>query len=803
MRRRKAARSFWGRGLDGIRRAYGIGRQRFAGYRKKNWEGTGTLLFWASVFLSSLCAGMMAGEFMRPAWAGKLLVSLAAAPLAALFLWGIGKAVRLFLQSGMVEFFSFLLLCAPAFWMMSESPSMGKGESLCLAAAFGAAAAFFLKSLWAVLYHKRRGGTVLACLACTAVLLLAAALFLASDGFSDTYVETYLSLAEDAREGEEAGSAGDSGQNKTTESGGGAGSETTGSSEKVGSETAGQSETTGSGEEAGNSMEAAFREYAAGGPYTALSITYGPKGKELTSGTADISRFAQNKGIYGILKEAYQGYPLTSVPMSGIVWYPKEADGCPTLFLAHGNHTWLEDSYLGYAYLGEYLASCGYVVVSVDENACNALAGENDGRAVLLLENMKQMESFNSQEGSPLYKKMDFSSLALAGHSRGGETAALAYLFNSLSYYPDNGAYRFGYHFSIQSLIAIAPTCGQYHPSGRSVELSDVNYFVLQGANDQDVRTFQGMEQYEDVHFTGKEKRMKAALYVAGLNHGQFNSRWGKYDLAEPMSRMLNVRNFLPQEEQQQIAKVFVRAFLDETMGTREAAFSDLLTDCGKYGTCLPRTLYVQSYARSGQETICDFEEDTRLETATMEGAYVEASHVKVWKEEKLTFSNGKPRGNYVAVLKWGSGGADDGRELAKEGAQEKQEDGECAQIRFLLPGLDASGKSLRFDLMDLRGDFTEEEARLLSAEAVVRDANGHEAAVRVGDYARIYPPFLVRLNKWQYLSGDVEYKRQFQTVSIPLADFEGVDAGKITQVTLRFLDPEGEAAVDNVAVGE
>jgi hypothetical protein len=75
---------------------------------------------------------------------------------------------------------------------------------------------------------------------------------------------------------------------------------------------------------------------------------------------------------------------------------PAEKYDCPVVFIIHGNHNLTTESYEGYAYLGEYLASHGYVTVSVDSNACNGcvfggLAGENDGRAVLLLNNIEQL----------------------------------------------------------------------------------------------------------------------------------------------------------------------------------------------------------------------------------------------------------------------------------------------------------------------------------------------------------------------------------------------------------------------------
>ena len=111
--------------------------------------------------------------------------------------------------------------------------------------------------------------------------------------------------------------------------------------------------------------------------------------------------------------------------------------------------------------LGEYLASHGYVVVSVDQNACNMLSGENDGRAVLLLENIGLLLGYNEEEDNPLEGVLDADNIAIAGHSRGGEMVATAYLFNGYDNYPENGNVDFDYHYNIRSIIAIAPTVDQ------------------------------------------------------------------------------------------------------------------------------------------------------------------------------------------------------------------------------------------------------------------------------------------------------------------------------------------------------
>lgn len=724
-----------------IRKNYQKVKQRFGDFTQCNWKETGKLLYWVSVLLCSFCIGLASGNFMRPAWVGVLVVSMIAFVILTVALWLLKKILGLFLKNGITEFLSWLLLCFACVCVMTgDSYAAGMTENTIFAILFSAVMALFLKSLWALVHHKRHTKAIYITLVLTAIPVIGVVVLLSVGGFSDTYIAKYLELAP----------------------------------ERTLSET----------------EKSDFTQSMENGTYTVETVTYGTTEEaDIASGVTNISSLAKNEGIDGTLKEQYQGYSLKETPMAGIVWYPKEVDNCPTLFMIHGNHNWITDSYLGYEYLGMYLASHGFVVVSVDENACNGLSGENDARAVLLLENIRQVQKFNMQKDNPLYQKMDYDNLALAGHSRGGEAIATAYLFNDLEYYPDNGNRRFYYHFSIKSLIAIAPVCGQYQPSDRDVELSDVNYMVIHGANDQDVSTFMGMEQYENISFTGEKDCIKTSLYVAGCNHGQFNSLWGKYDFEEPINRILNVENFISEEEQQQIAKIFVKTFLEKTMkGTSECA--DLLIDCEKYNELLPETLYVQSYDTSDTLTLCDFEEDTRLETGSLAEVKIQAKYVDSWREEELTFSSGDDRGNYAAILKWE-------QEEEKQEEEQKRE----PQINFSLPELDFNRKGIQFDIMDLKEDFSEDEAELLAVEVVVTDAEGNESVVSATDYATIYPAFPVRLNKLQYIFDIVEYKHQFQTVSIPMEDFAGVDTGKIVDITLRFQQKSGKVAVDNVKI--
>lgn len=736
-----------------IQETYRSRKQRFNSYRLKNWHETGVLLYWAAVFLFSLCVGLMSGTFMHPVWLGTVLAAALTFPVTMIVLWLLEKILKLFLRNGIRELLSWLLLGMVCILVMTgDAFYAGMEETVLFAGIFSLILALLFKSLWALLYHKVRTRTIVITLALTGTCTVAVLVLLAGRGFEDTYIEIYGNL-----------SSQNPGKSMLTEQ-----------------------------------EKEAFEKFSGQGPYTVETLSYGAGDSgSLPERRVNISRFAENDGLNGFMKEHYQGYSLDEVPLTGVIWYPKEQSGCPTLFMVHGNHNWITDSYMGYEYLGTYLASHGYVVVSVDENACNGLSGENDGRAVLLLEHMDYILSCSRRKDSPLYQKINEDSLALAGHSRGGEAIAAAYLFNELNYYPDNGNRTFDYHFSIQSLIAIAPTCGQYLPSERDVELEDVNYMVLHGANDQDVSTFMGMEQYENVTFSGDRDCIKTSLYVAGANHGQFNSRWGIYDLPEPMNRALNIRNFISEQEQQQIASIFIHAFLEETLERTGKTDSEqtfcrtLLTDYRRYEDFLPETLYIQSYQTSDLHVLCNFEEDARLETGTSPEVKIEADHVNSWREELLHFSDGNPRGNYAAVLKWEPG----------EGEETDSRQKEPAEFSISIPETDMTGKYLQFDVMDLQEDFAEEERELPELIIIAADSQGNEAVLEARDYAVLYPSFPVRLNKLQYLWKAAEYKHQFQTVSIPMADFTGVDGTEICRITLQFPSEKGKAAIDNVGI--
>ena len=698
----------------------------------RNFSQTEPALCQMSLLVSALIVGLELNATYWPGPLGAALFVLGTLVIMEAALWLARWFLRKVLGHGLGWLMSLLLLC----YTVARTVRRGAGEGwtwrvYLFSAVIVAALWLLTASLWSLLRHRRfRPTTVLAFLAGAAATGMLG-VFLFTDGFDDHYVQRYLALM--------------SSPPSTLE---------------------------------------ALEPSLGPGSYAVETVDYGPE-EELEAGTISLTRYMSRDTdeLSGAYVDNYMDYSLSQVPLRGRVWYPAGEKNCPVLFIAHGNHEITTESYLGYAYLGEYLASHGYVVVSVDQNACNMLSGENDGRAVLLLENIGLLLGYNEEEGNPLEGVLDADNIAIAGHSRGGEMVATANLFNGYDNYPENGNVDFDYHYNIRSIIAIAPTVDQYKPADHSVELEDVNYLLLHGACDRDVTNFQGMAQYEHISYTGQGDYLKTALYIAGANHGQFNSLWGSYDQRGPFSSLLNVESLLSEEDQQEIAKIFIKVFLDVTLLGDDSCRS-LLTDWDSCAGQLPETVYVQCYETSSFIPIADFEEDSDLTTAAMPGVTAEASGVSLWTEEQINIDGETDQGTHALRLRWGSQG----------------------QYTLTLPELDMTGSALVFDLCDLDSGAVERgDLALLDGTVVLTDADGNTASARISDFAAVFPILPVRTDKLDFLFDTCTYKKAFATVSIPVDAFvpgEGtaIDSSRITSITLK-LDGGGEAAVDNIGL--
>jgi hypothetical protein len=255
----------------------------------------------------------------------------------------------------------------------------------------------------------------------------------------------------------------------------------------------------------------------------------------------------------------------TNVPINGHICIPRGRGPFPLAVFVHGNHDPLENSTPGYLYLCELLASHGIIAATIDVNFLNGFNfGENDARAIVHLEHLKQFRVWNWTVSHPLHRKVNLDRILIIGHSRGGEGVGHASLFNQLaSVQPDpgspvvplDGSAGLGpYRFALAAVAAIAPTDRQYEPVTGPTVVPD-RYYLIHGSRDGDVFTFEGYNTYNRAHAvdvanpTQSDGKFKALLWVYGANHNHFNSVWGP-DGNPTMTRA----------QQEQIAKVHLGA---------------------------------------------------------------------------------------------------------------------------------------------------------------------------------------------------------------------------------------------------
>lgn len=358
-----------------------------------------------------------------------------------------------------------------------------------------------------------------------------------------------------------------------------------------------------------------------------------------------------------LLKERwkYWGFDAKRLPVNGRVWYPEGPGPFPLVLIVHGNHDMKEFSDPGYAYLGELLASRGYIMASVDENFLNGnLRAENDARGWMLLQHLVAWRRFNADSTSPLFGKVDLRRIALMGHSRGGEAVAVAAAFNRLPRYPDDARVTFNFGFDIRTLVAIAPVDGQYRPADQGTPLIDINYLVLHGAHDSDVSSFMGQRQFQRIRFSGQGAWRKSAIYIYRANHGQFNTAWGSSDVGPELGLLLAKRNLLSGDEQRRAGKVFISAFLDLTL--RDArSYEPLFRDARSGGAWLPRTIYRTRYEDPSTRRIAAFEEDVDVTTGSAPGVRIEGTNLAAWRELGLSMRSrgAAPYENHAVRVGW------------------------------------------------------------------------------------------------------------------------------------------------------
>lgn len=525
--------------------------------------------------------------------------------------------------------------------------------------------------------------------------------------------------------------------------------------------------------------------------------------RDLLSRTVDARAILPEwRGFKASMREKYWGFDLEQAPLNGTVWMPDGDGPFPLILIVHGNHGMEDFSDDGYAYLGELLASRGFIAVSVDQNYINGTwSGDFRGRemaarAWLLLEHLALWRDWNADSTHAFSGRVDMQQIALIGHSRGGEAVAIAHRFNELPFFPDDARVAFDYNFDIQSLVAIAQVDQRYH---RRVQLQDVNFFTIHGSYDSDEPAYHGLRQMNRIGFSGQDHYLKAGVYLHGANHGQFNTGWGRSDFSAPGSWTLNKAPIIPGVEQRQAAKVFISAFLEATLAGK-SEYLDLLRE-PRWGTAwLPQQTFVHQFQDSSFHAIADFDEDIDASTASQPGWTIESQKLLRWREEELRHRDKRLQGSNALAVGWRGKGAS----LTIKGADSL----DLTARRALVFAVSGSMESLPSPETGAESGTGDSETAKRETPAIpdfsieLRDNLGRRAQVRVSAHAQLIAPVRV-----QYLKNQAANKANYnavwepilQHVEIPLEAFaqqrSGLNLTAVSSIQFRF-DQEDEGAL-------
>ena len=546
------------------------------------------------------------------------------------------------------------------------------------------------------------------------------------------------------------------------------------------------------------------------GEYAHIAFTYGSgtdkqrpefaEGVALVSQTVDASAYIQDWNAW---RTAFWGFDETRLPLNGRVWMPEGEGPFPLVLIVHGNHTMEKFSDDGYAYLGELLASRGMIAVSVDQNFLNYSAwsgipaDDYKLRTWILLQHIQEIGRFNGQSGNLFTGKVDMQNIAIIGHSRGGQAAAMAAdrdrWFEGDESLPDKGTYR------IQAVVALAPT--DVNVDDKAARLTDVYYLTLHGARDADVDALKGDEQYSRVSFNDP-KRFKATLVIGDANHSYFNSSWGPNDLELPEGILLDYTDLMGREEQQSISRLYVSAFLEIVFHDR-TEYMKIFRDYRHALKWLPEGRYFNRFESGSFKPLVDFELADR-QHAWAYGAQVRFTGFTEWKIVDVLDKNGARKGTRGALLQW-TDEAEMEIELPEPYRQDVLEEAE-------------SGAVLTFSIKNMEHELVQDEIQPSEEVGIVvelESENGSSVKLPLEDYAPELAPLpettytVLPLLEHRLRDGKFGSKHTpvFQTVEIPLDEIEGLEEEfapeQLERIIFHFEEGPTRVILDDIGFAE
>lgn len=496
------------------------------------------------------------------------------------------------------------------------------------------------------------------------------------------------------------------------------------------------------------------------------------------------------------------------VRLNGIIAVPDTDGGpYPVVIIFHGNHPgcpldemsvdrWPcapeveQPNYQGFDYLVGYLASQGYVALSINGNAENTfgygegLPGERLAQLVDMHLSALTTAAAGGQNdfGVALDGRADMRHLFLMGHSRGGE--AIVWLAEALGLAAPEAFDQFGYG-PVNGLLLLAPAVTFALPAAPSVPMA-----AILPACDGDVVFQEGQLFYEAARMNPEQSQWAASIWLERGNHNQFNSILGPDPMGGSNNGRTECQPLLTGEEQRTFLLDYTTDFLTAVYSDDPTLVSQAKTRMGlDVQTPAPDSLYGRParisalVAANNRLTLLIPKSDSEM-TANLVGGQVTAVGVSTMFCEE---------GYYTPQMKPGSE--------------------PCKRVNLTIPGDPAmlvvaweqSGAALRFSLPDGSGDLS--EYTTISLRTAVNplsplnaqdsyqafsiqltDSAGNQATIqtRPTEPALGFPVGSVEEDSF-FAGGQFSGRVPMTTIRLPLSDFAGINLADISEVALVF----------------